>query len=75
VLTNPLSSDQGFNFNMLFTAILFLVSATNAAIVYKRQNVAGSQVCQDIAGNITGEVYYSDSVTTNYATDIEHVSQ
>ena len=59
---------------MLFTAILFFVSATNAAIVSKRQNVAGSQVCQDIAGNITGQVYYSDSVTTNYATDIEHVS-
>jgi len=73
VLANPFSCNQGFNFNMLFTALLFLVSATNAAIVSKRQTLTGSQVCQDIAGNITGEVYYSLSI--NFASDIEHVSQ
>lgn len=57
---------------MLFSTLALLASAASAAVLSERQSLAGTQVCQEIAGNITGQVYYSYSLSTNFDNDIEH---
>jgi hypothetical protein len=58
---------------MLFSAIALLLSTAVAAAVSTRQTLAWSTVCEQIAAsNITGEVYYPLSLSTNFLVDTEH---
>lgn len=56
----------------MFSSLLFLLTAASAAVVSNRQNLSGSQVCQQIASTIDGQVFYSYSLSPNYASDIQH---
>jgi len=53
-----------------FLAVLFLASTSSAAVLSNRQTLSGSTVCQQIAGSITGTVYYPLSI--NFINDTDH---
>jgi len=55
---------------MLFSIVSLLVPSALATVVSQRQTLSGSTVCQQIAGNITGQVYYP--LSTNYNSDVFH---
>jgi FAD/FMN-containing dehydrogenase len=57
---------------MLLTITCILASAASAAVLSNRQTRSGSNVCQQIAGNITGEVYYPLDLGANFLNDTEH---
>lgn len=55
---------------MHFTLFPLLLSGVSASVLQDRQTLSGSNVCQQIAGNVTGTVYYP--LSTNFITDIQH---
>lgn len=57
---------------MLSLLFPFLLTATSAVVLSDRQILGGSNVCQEIASNVTGEVYYSLDFSPNFSTDIKH---
>ncbi|KAF5872628.1 putative fad binding domain-containing protein [Botrytis fragariae] len=57
---------------MLSIIIHLLFTIASAAVLADRQTLSGSDVCQQIRGNITGEVYFPLSLEPNFKKDIEH---
>lgn len=57
---------------MLSIIIHLLFTIASAAVLSDRQTLSGSDVCQQISGNITGEVYFPLSLELNFKKDIEH---
>lgn len=57
---------------MLSLFLPFLLTGTLAAVLSERQNLAGSKVCDQIAGNVAGKVYKPLDLTLHYASDINH---
>lgn len=49
-----------------------LLSGTSAAVLSERQNLAGSHVCDQIAGKVSGQVYKPLDLTLHYSQNIEH---
>ena len=50
----------------------FLLTSALAAVLSDRQTLAGSNVCDQIAGSISGQVYTPLDLTLHYSQDIEH---
>ncbi|ESZ97703.1 hypothetical protein SBOR_1890 [Sclerotinia borealis F-4128] len=57
-----------------FTFIYLLLTTASAAVLSNRQTLSGSNVCRQISANITGEVYFSTSLSLsfNFEHDIKH---
>jgi len=55
---------------MLFSILPLFLSAASATAISQRQTLSGSTVCQQIAGNITGQVYYP--LSSQYISDVFH---
>lgn len=55
---------------MMFSVLTVLISTAYAAVLSNRQTLSGSAVCSQIAGNITGNVYYP--LSANFINDTEH---
>ncbi|CAD6448469.1 90d15712-ad23-465f-ab5d-77012b1c94e3 [Sclerotinia trifoliorum] len=56
---------------MLYICIYLLLSLASAALA-NWEALLGSDICQQIQGNITGDVYLPLDLTLNYASEIEH---
>jgi len=57
---------------MLLPITFALLPTASAAVLSSRQTLSGSTVCQQIAGNITGNVYYPLDLSANFLNDTEH---
>lgn len=61
-----------FYCSMLPVLIPFLLTSALAAVLSDRQTLAGSNVCDQIASSISGQVYTPLDLTLHYSQDIEH---
>ncbi|TVY64338.1 Bifunctional solanapyrone synthase [Lachnellula suecica] len=52
----------------MFFSVLFSLLLSSASA----QQLTGSAVCNEIASNVTGQVYYPTSLSPNFNTDINH---
>lgn len=57
---------------MLSVFVYLFSTLASAAVLSNRQTLSGSNVCQQIAANITGDVYSSLSFRPNFSNGIDH---
>ena len=57
---------------MLSLLLPLLLTGTSAAVLSDRQTVSGSNICDQIAGDVAGQVYYPLDLSPNFFSDIEH---
>ncbi|KAH7311067.1 hypothetical protein BKA65DRAFT_163435 [Rhexocercosporidium sp. MPI-PUGE-AT-0058] len=57
---------------MRFSLFPLLIAATSASTIDNRQILSASDVCQSIAGQIKGKVYYPMTLGSNYNDAVQH---
>lgn len=57
---------------MLSLLLPLLLAGTSAAVLSERQTLSGSDICNQIAGDVAGTVYYQLDLSPNFSSDIEH---